>query len=141
MQQRDLVLQAWERRRALLADTPGRRKADAFFAIVRTQLDICWQELVEEFRRNYYDAFDEIIPVLLETDDPLIIYNCIRFADLTIPKEMAALQHVVRAYDSAKHQVTMRTLAETQAEGLLQVLRERRDLPQTVRAALRPPQG
>lgn len=140
MQQRDIILQAWERRRALIADTPGRRKADAFFAMVRTQLDICWQELADEFRRNYYDAFDEIIPVLLATDDPLIIYNCVRFADLKSPKEMAALEHVVRGCDSAKHQVTMRTLAETQAEGLLQALREKRDLPQAVRAALRPPQ-
>jgi hypothetical protein len=138
MNQRDLVLKIWERRRPLLADTPRRRKAEAFFDLVRQQTEICWEGLADEFRRNYYEAFDEIVPVLLETDDPLIIYNCVRFADLNNPKEVAAAQQLIRASSGEKHQVTLRTLAETQAPELLPALREKRDLPESVRAAIRP---
>jgi hypothetical protein len=138
MNQRDLVLKIWERRRPLLADTPRKRKAEAFFDLVRQQTEICWEGLADEFRRNYYDAFEEIVPVLLETDDPLIIYNCVRFADLNNPKEVAAAQQLIRASSAEKHQVTLRTLAETQKSELMPALREKRDLPESVRAVLRP---
>jgi hypothetical protein len=138
MNQRDMVLKIWERRRALLADTPRRRKAEAFFDLVRQQTDICWEGLADEFRRNYYDAFEEIVPVLLETDDPLILYNCVRFADLNNPKEVTALQQLIRGASGEKHQVALRTLAETQTPALLPTLREKQDLPEVVRAALRP---
>jgi hypothetical protein len=137
MNQRDLVLKIWEGRRALLADTPRRRKAEAFFDLVRQQTEICWEGLAEEFRRNYYEAFDEIVPVLLETDDPLILYNCVRFADLNNPREVAAAQQLIRGADGEKHQVTLRTLAETQKAELMPALREKRDLPESVRAAIR----
>jgi hypothetical protein len=138
MDQRHTILNNWVRRRALLADTPSRRKADAFFDLVRQQTETCWEGLVDELRRNYYDAFDEIIPVLLETDDPLILYNIVRFADLNNPREVAALQQLIRGVSGEKHQVTLRTLAETQKSELMQVLRAKQDLPEPVRAALRP---
>jgi hypothetical protein len=138
MNQRDVILKSWERRRALLANTPSRRKAEAFFELVRQQTEICWEGLADEFRRNYYEAFDEIVPVLLETDDPLILYNCVRFADLNNPKEVAAAQQLIRGASSEKHQVTLRTLAETQKSELLPTLHEKQDLPESVRAALRP---
>jgi hypothetical protein len=138
MNQRKVILKIWERRRALLADTPRRRMAEAFFDVVRQQMEMCWEGLADEFRRNYYPAFDLIVPVLLETDDALILYNYVRFADLNNPKEVAAAQQLIRASNSGKHQVTLRTLAQTQKSELLSTLREKQDLPESVRAALKP---
>ena len=138
MDQRHTILKNWERRRALLADTPRRRKADAFFDLVRQQTDTCWEGLIDELRRNYADVLDEIVPVVLETDDPLILYNIVRFADLSNPKEVGVLQQLIRGASGEKHQVTLRTLAETRKSEIMQVLRTKQDLPESVRTALRP---
>jgi hypothetical protein len=138
MDQRHTILKNWERRRALLADSPRRRKADAFFGLVRQQTDTCWEGLIDELLRNYADVLDEIVPVVLETDDPLMLYNIVRFADLNNPQEVAVLQRLIRGVSGEKHQVTLRTLAETRKPEILQVLRSKQDLPEIVRTALRP---
>lgn len=138
MDQRHTILKNWERRRALLPDTPRRRKVDAFFDLVRQQTETCWEGLIDELRRDYADVLDEIIPVVLETDDPLILYNIVRFADLNNPREVAVLQQLIRGVGGEKHQVTLRTLAETRKPEVMQVLRAKQDLPEYVRAALRP---
>jgi hypothetical protein len=121
-----------------MADSPRRRQADAFFELVRQQTEICWEGLVDEVRRNYDDVLDEIVAVLLETDDPLILYNVSRFADLNNPKEVTAIQQLIRGASGEKHQLTLRALAETQKSELMPALRNKPDLPESVRAALRP---
>ncbi len=138
MDQRARVLKIWERRRELLADSPRRRQVDAFFELVRQQTEICWEGLVDEVRRNYANVLDEIVAVLLDTDDPLILYNITRFADLNNPKEVTAVQQLIHGASGEKHQLTLRTLAETQKSELMPALREKSDLPESVRAALRP---
>jgi hypothetical protein len=138
MNQRAVIRQIWDRRKKTLAPTPQVEKAEAFFRLVDEQTDMCWEALAEEFRRNYYDAVDEIVSVLLETDDPLIIYNCIRFSDQSRPQEVAAMKRVARECDCERHQVSLLTLANTKAKEVTTVLRARKDLPQVVRAALKP---
>ncbi|HSF30698.1 MAG TPA: hypothetical protein VLK82_09550 [Candidatus Tectomicrobia bacterium] len=138
MDQRARVLKIWERRRELFADSPRRRQVDAFFELVRQQTEICWEGLVDEVRRNYANVLDEIVAVLLDTDDPLILYNITRFADLNNPKEVTAVQQLIHGASGEKHQLTLRTLAETQKSELMPALREKPDLPESVRAALRP---
>jgi hypothetical protein len=86
--------------------------------MVAAKADVCWEDLVAEFRRNYYDAFDEIVPALLASDDPFITFNCVRLADLSQPKEVKALQDFIRTCDPEKHQVSLRALAETRVAGI-----------------------
>lgn len=138
MNQREVIRQIWERRKKTLAHSPQSAKAEAFFQLVEEQPSACWEELVEEFRRNYYDAVEVVASVLLETDDPLIIYNCIRFSDQSRSQEIAALQRVARDCDCERHQVSLLTLANTTAKEVTTVLRARKDLSQMVRAALKP---
>ena len=139
MNQREVIRQSWARRKKASTLSPHFDKAAEFFQMIEEQPDLCWEDLAAEFRRNYYDAFDIIVPTLLDTDDPLITYNCVRFSDQSQPKEMAALQHIARESDSDRHQVALLTLADTKKQELTTVLRGRKDLPQAVRLSLRPP--
>ena len=139
MNQREVIRQSWARRKKAAVLSSHFNKADEFFQMIEEQSDLCWEDLANEFRRNYYDAFDLIVPTLLDTDDPLITYNCIRFSDQNQPKEIAALQHIARESDSERHQVTLLTLANTKKKELTTVLRGRKDLPQAVRLTLRSP--
>ena len=82
MLQRTTILDAWED-----AKSPGwcrgparlagggaeplqlpQQRAQTFMAMVREQEALCWEDLVAEFRENYYDSFAELIPPLF-TDD------------------------------------------------------------------------
>jgi hypothetical protein len=130
------IMEAW--RKALVScgfTTVG--KAQAFFDMLSARSEVCWgPELATEFRRHYYDAFDEIVSALFATDDPLIIYQCLQHADFTKPKEVEAFQEFIRNCDPEKHQVILRELAETQVPELRKAVKAKKHLPDSVREAL-----
>jgi hypothetical protein len=134
MNQRDLILAAWQRRKATRAPSPHVQMAGEFFDLIESHPDICWDELSAAFRQSYYEAFDEIVPTLLSTDDPLIIHNCIRFADLTNPKEAEAAKTLIQQVDPDKHEVSMLALAAD--DGLRPTIKNKKQLPDSVKAAL-----
>ena len=134
MNQREVILAAWQRHKKNRASSAHLRKAEEFFDLVANSPDICWTELSEEFRRNYYDAFDEIVPVLFDTDDALIVHNCVRFAELANPKESEAATKLIHQVDSDKHEVTMVKLARH--EHLQPAMKKVGNLPASVKAAL-----
>jgi hypothetical protein len=134
MNQREQILAAWKRRKATRAPSPHVQLADEFFEMMESHPDICWEELTQEFRQKYYEAFDEIVPVLMGTDDPLILHNLVRFADLTNPKEAEAAKRLIRSVDPDKHEVTMLALAND--EELRPAISKRSQLPDSVKAAL-----
>lgn len=119
------------------AFSPARDKALAFFEMLAEQRDICWSDqLVAEFRRDYYDAFDEIMSVLFATDDALIIFQCVQHADFNQPKELEAFKNFIANCNAEKHQVSLRALAETRVPELLAALKKRKQLPESVREVL-----
>ncbi|HEY2962996.1 MAG TPA: hypothetical protein VGJ37_11305 [Pyrinomonadaceae bacterium] len=135
MNQRELILEAWEKHKATRAPSPHLRMAQEFFDYVESHRDICWTELSEKFREKYYEAFDEIIPVLMATDDPFIVHNLVRFADLANPKEAEAAKKLVRTADPDRHEVTMVKLAGTD-ETLRSAIKKKSKLPDSVKAAI-----
>jgi len=139
MHQRAAIMKALSRAPRARSSTSAREKAQAFFDMVWEQREICWgPELVAEFRRNYYDAFDEIISVLFATDDPLIIFQCLQNADLSKPQEVQALQQFIQDCNPEKHQVILRALAETRRPEFVKALKQRKQLPESVREVLAP---
>jgi hypothetical protein len=139
MNQRAVIREIWERRKRTLAPSPQAQKAEAFFQFVDEHTDMCWEELAEEFRENYADAAEIVVSVLLETDDPLIVYNCIRFADQSRAPEIAAMKRIAHDCDLERHQVGLVALAKTQAKEVTTILRARKELPSAVRTALKAP--
>jgi hypothetical protein len=134
MNQREEIMQAWNRHSATAYPSPQFKKAQAFFEMLNERPEICWDDLVAEFRRNYYDAFDEIVSVMVDTDNPLIMYNCVRFADLNNPREVDAAKNFIRNCDADKHQVSLQALAAV--PGLQSELKKKPQLPAPVRQAL-----
>jgi hypothetical protein len=133
MNQREEVLRAWARHSKNAYRSPQFEKARAFFEMVGQRTDICWEDLVPEVRRNYSDALDEIMAVLMDTNDPLI-YNVVHHADMGSSKEVDAVRAFVRNCDAEKHQVTLRAAAN--APEMHAELKKKPNLPDTVREAL-----
>ncbi len=136
MDQRIQVLTAMKKFMATRADSPNKRRAQAFVDLIEQNPDMCWDDLAKQFRDNYYDAFDEIVPALTGLDDPLVTYNCVRLADTNNVKEVQALKQVAESADSYKHQVSLRAMAKTRSEDLLPVIKGKADLPNSLRVSL-----
>ncbi|HTP07203.1 MAG TPA: hypothetical protein VMP08_03075 [Anaerolineae bacterium] len=136
MDQRIQVLTAIKQYMATRPDSPRKQRAQAFVDLIEQNPDMCWDDLAEEFRNNYYDAFDEIVPALTGLDDPLITYNCVRLADANNIKEVLALKQVAESVDSYKHQVSLRAMAKTRSADLLPVIKGKADLPNSLRVSL-----
>lgn len=134
MNQRQEIAQAWDHYSATAFHSSQFARARQFFHLIEERPEMCWDDLVEEFRKNYYDAFDVIIPVLLSTDDPLIVHNIVQFADLSNPKEADTIKGVIRSSDPQKHQVTLQELAGVKS--LRPELMKKPKLPENVRHAL-----
>jgi len=136
MHQRAAIMEAWRKVTRFRAGSPRLEKAQAFFDMLRERPEACWgPALVTEFRRQYYDAFDEIVSALFATDDPLIIYQCLQHADFSKPKEVEAFQQFIEDCDPEKHQVTLRALAGTQVPELRKAVEAKKHLPDSVREA------
>jgi hypothetical protein len=136
MHQRTTVLRALQPSDVAATARRSQPQIDDFCQLLRDREDACWEELVAEFRRSYYDAFDEVVPALFATDDPIIIYNLVRSLDASQPKERDALQQFVQQCESEKHQASLRVIAETRSEELLAAIRHKQDLPPLVQEAL-----
>ena len=136
MDQRLAVLTAIKKFMVTRADSPNKRRAQAFVDLIEQNPDMCWDDLAQEFRDNYYDAFDEIVPALTSLDDPLVTYNCVRLANTNNVKEVEALKQVAESVDSYKHQVSLRAMAKTRSDDLLPVIKAKADLPNSLRVSL-----
>jgi hypothetical protein len=136
MFQREAVRQALEQRRATFGNSPRFQKAAEFLTDALSRPDDCWEALAEEYRRSYTDVTDEIVAVLTATDDPLIIYNMLKMADTSDPKQAEAVRQVVRNIDPEKHRVSL--LALTGDTNVRAAVRRKEGLPASVRAALDP---
>jgi hypothetical protein len=136
MFQREAVRQALARRRATRGNSPQFQKAAQFIEDALDSPDDCWASLAREYRRNYTDVLDEIVGILVETDDPIIVYNMVRIADLGDPQEAEAVRKVVRDLDSARHGASL--LALTEEPSMHATIRRKQNLPASVHAALNP---
>jgi hypothetical protein len=134
MLQRQTVAEVLERVRAERGDTPQFRKAVELIQTALARTEICWDDLVLEFRRDYKDVIDEVVAILLATDDPLIIFHTLRVLDPNDAVEAKAIDDIVQDLDPVRHEVGM--LGLLGEPSLRAALKKKRDLPDSVRAEL-----
>ena len=135
MLQRQTVGEVLERLRVERGDSPQFQKAVELVQMALGRTEICWDDLVLEFRRNYKDVIDEVVAILLATDDPLIIFHTLRVLDPNDPVEAKAIDDIVQKLDPVKHEVGM--LGLLGEPSLRAAIKKKRDLPDSVREALK----
>lgn len=134
MNQRQEILDAWAKYSASAYRSSQLVKAQAFFQLIEDRTDMCWEDLVSEFRKTFYDAYDTIVPVLLSTNDPLIVHNIATFADLNTPKEAETVKHIIANADPVRQQGTLQVFATVPS--MQPVLLKKAQLPDTVKVSL-----
>jgi hypothetical protein len=138
MIQRSIVWRAWAQSRSEGGELPRQRRVREFFEQMAAHPDHCWPALEPELRSHYYDELEDIIAIVIRTDDPLTIYNCFRCADFGNPREVAILRKFIAECDAERHQCTLQFLSEIKE---LESAFLSREFPEGVRANLRVAKG
>lgn len=134
MNQREEVLRAWKRYSESDPKSAHLRKSAEFFSLIENRQDFCWDELLAEYRANYRDCMEDVVKTLVETDDPLILYNFVKAVNFEDPKEAEAARGFIRACDGDKHHASLWAL--TKVPEMHPELRKRTSLPEPVKEAV-----
>jgi hypothetical protein len=135
MIQRSIVWRAWLARCRDSGQELQYQRVRQFFDQMAAHPDHCWDALEPEMRSSYYDALEEIVAVLVRTDDPLVIYNCFRAGDFGNPREAALARKFIAECDPERHQCTLQFLSDIKE---LQSAFLSRQFPESVKAILQP---
>ena len=106
-------------------DTAKAARIRQYVQKLKDNPDICWPDLATDFRRNYYDLFDVLVPQAFKSDAPMVIYNMVEYLDLTKDNEAKAVADFARTCDVQKHQLTLMKLAASQVPAIKKLAEDR----------------
>ena len=120
MSQRRLVLHALRDAGLLESGDP---RVQEFVRLVREHRELCWRDLVSEFREKYDDIADRLLPALERSGDPLIRNMLIQYADPERPKERQMLAKIARDTDLDEDRLAAAHLRDVRVPEVQEVLR------------------
>ena len=106
-------------------DTAKAARVRAYVQKLKDNPDICWPDLAADFRRNYYDLFDVVVPQVFKSDAPMVIYKLVENLDLTKDNEAKAVADFARSCDVQKHQLTLMKLAASPVRAIKALAEDR----------------
>lgn len=92
---------------------------------IKLDKDHCWRDFSDDFRKNFYDCFDEIVPPLLEIDDPLIRLALVKYLDPSKPKEKEALARIAKSVNPEIDEVSVKYLARSNEASVTKELKRK----------------
>jgi hypothetical protein len=95
-----------------------------------------WEHGLQEFRDRYYDAFDQVVPPLLQSDDKLLRLMLIRHADLSKRRELNLLKRFAETADPIRDEPELLAIATLGHKSLDRAIRERGGLTPNLRQAV-----
>ena len=98
----------------------------------------CWDEAIKVFRKRFYDAFDDLVPPLLDTDDKLMRLIVIRRLNVNKRKELDVLKRLAKELDAQDDVLELKAVALVRNKSVLSVLKSRKDLSMEVRHIIEP---
>ena len=95
-----------------------------------------WEHGLQEFRERYYDAFDHVVPPLLQSDDKLLRLMLIRHADLSKRRELNLLKRFAETADPIRDEPELLAIASLGHKSLDRAIRARGGLTPDLRQAV-----
>ncbi len=133
MDQRRLIWKKLKTEGILDSDNP---RLQAFVTFLRDNPKLCWKDLVPVFRKDFYDCFDLLAPVLMKIKDPVIQASMVTLADPKKPKERKLLEKIAQEVDPKRDQVTFKLLALTKDKKVKEALKGK-TLPEHLKTHLK----
>ena len=127
---RELVKQKWQE--SGLYESQN-EKVQAFLKYFDEHSELCWSEVLREFRERYYEGFNDLVPPLLDIDDKLLRLMIVRKADLNQGQEVELLSELVRKADPLKNEPELSAIARRRHTRLTAELQKRQDLTEELR--------
>ena len=122
MDQRRVIWKKLKSEGIIDSDNP---RVQEFVTFLRENPDLCWKDLVPAFRKDFYDCFDAITPVLTKIKDPMVQASIVTLADPKKPKERKLLEEMAKEVDPEQDQVTAKLLALTKNQKVKNTLKQK----------------
>lgn len=115
---------------------PRKERVTAFCRFLEENREICWEDAAKAFRAEYYDAFDDVVSLLLNTHDALIISNVLRQIDPKNKKEVERIRELVRTADPFRDEATLQVVTTRYFQVVSHVLPHDKVLPDSLRKTI-----
>jgi hypothetical protein len=133
------VLDQLEAQAAPAGDPAKAARLREFVQKVKADPNLCWPDLATEFRKNYYDLTDMVVPIVLRMEAPMVNYQIIQSLDLSKPNEAKIVADFVQTCDAEKNQLTLTMLTSASAADIAKAATARlKTVPQPAPAPAHP---
>lgn len=133
MYQRTKILEAF----ATAGLTKSRKtKVKQFLQYLSDNPKVCWKDAASDFHNNYSDIFDDVVPVILSTNDPLIISNLLKYLNLKKDKEVKSVKAYIKKSDAFQQSRLFMHIAKYYVAELGDDLLQKNKLPKKIRAVI-----
>jgi hypothetical protein len=92
---------------------------------IRDNPDRCWEDFIADFREQYYDLFDKVVPALQESDNATIRNILIEFANPEQPKEQQLLEKIATDVDLERDELAASRLSNFKIKRIDDTLKRR----------------
>lgn len=133
MYQRGKILQAFEKNGL----TRSRKdKVKQFLQYLADNPTVCWKDVAQEFNSNYQDIQDDIIPIILDTNDSLIISNLLKYLDLKNSKQVENVKTYIQNTNAYQQPRLFMHMAKHYCSVLGEELNHKANLPDSIRTVV-----
>jgi hypothetical protein len=134
MYQRILILKKWEQ---IGLKKSGKKKVKDFIEFVKNNPKKGWKDWADKITGDYYDAFNDLIPPLMNIGSNIINLNLIAHLDSKkYHKVKNLLKEFIKDADSQKMRPTLEAIAKLKIISLNNALKAKKALPLGVRVIL-----
>ena len=134
MMQRILILKKWEQ---IKLEKSGKKKVRDFIEFVKNNPKKGWNNWSKKITGDYYDAFNDLIPPLMNIGSNIINLNLIAHLD---PKKYNKVKNLLEEFikdaDPQKMRSTLEAIAKLKIISLNKALEAKKALPIGVRVIL-----
>jgi len=112
------------------------KKMPVFVRYISENPKICWPDAAKEFREKYFDLYDDVVKVILRTEDALIISNLLKYIDLTKEKEAGPVKKFLRDADAFQNEAVFMDMIENYYANVADSIHSKAMLPRSVLSEL-----
>jgi uncharacterized protein len=134
MYQRARILQALDKAGL---NKSRKLKVRQFMQYLADNPTLCWEDAAREFQANYLDIIDDIVPPILDTNDPLIIANLLKYLDLKSAKSLRKVKTYIQKANAYEQPRVFMHMAKYYHATLGDALDRKKRLPETIRTTLK----
>lgn len=134
MYQREKILRAFEKAGL---NKSRKVKVKQFLQYLDDNPQVCWKDAAKEFQDKYLDISNEVVPIILNTNDPLIISNLLKHFDLGDGRNLQNVKTYIQSANAYRQPRLFSHMAKYYSEALGEEINSKIGVPESIRSIVK----